>query len=346
MIFPLMLEELRKTGRGGWLDQEMERICDPANYLSDPQEAWKRGASPAASPEVLGRLKALVAWREREAQDKNLPRGRIVRMRRWPIWPAIRRAQDDLVKVRGLSAARRSNDIGSRLMSAVANAQTAVEGGNARARQQPSGPGQGRRAGRRPAETAAKDPGAGNRCCAAPAGAQRRSGGAGSRGAGRAVNPAGWRFEQFGRDALDLVEGRLAFAVNGRQAEDDTDGGRLMRIAMMIATLPALALAGCMATGESAPAGPPALTGECKADTLGKLHRAKATVEVGAAMLKASGARTLRWVPPHRRHHGFPRRSADRQPRRRPGNRAGKLRLTKPRLAPFLRRPLVTGDSP
>ena len=27
----------------------------------------------------------------------------------------------------------------------------------------------------------------------------------------------GWRFEQFGRDALDLVEGRLAFAVvNGK----------------------------------------------------------------------------------------------------------------------------------
>jgi ribonuclease D len=25
----------------------------------------------------------------------------------------------------------------------------------------------------------------------------------------------GWRFEQFGRDALDLVEGRLAFAVKG-----------------------------------------------------------------------------------------------------------------------------------
>ncbi len=39
----------------------------------------------------------------------------------------------------------------------------------------------------------------------------------------------GWRFEQFGRDALDLVEGRLAFAVQRRQAEDDADrsGGGL-----------------------------------------------------------------------------------------------------------------------
>ena len=27
----------------------------------------------------------------------------------------------------------------------------------------------------------------------------------------------GWRFEEFGRDALDLVEGRLAFAIeNGK----------------------------------------------------------------------------------------------------------------------------------
>ena len=34
----------------------------------------------------------------------------------------------------------------------------------------------------------------------------------------------GWRFEEFGRDALDLVEGRLAFAVARRQAGDDPDG--------------------------------------------------------------------------------------------------------------------------
>lgn len=71
-----------------------------------------------------------------------------------------------------------------------------------------------------------------------------------------------------------------------------------MRIAMMIAVLPALALTGCMAAGEGGPAGPPTLSGECKADALASFAGQKATAEVGAAMMKASGARTLRWVPP------------------------------------------------
>lgn len=71
-----------------------------------------------------------------------------------------------------------------------------------------------------------------------------------------------------------------------------------MRIAMMIATLPALVLTGCMAASEGTPAAPPALTGECKADALASFAGQKATAEVGAAMMKASGARTLRWVPP------------------------------------------------
>jgi ribonuclease D len=40
-IFPRMLEKLRKTGRGLWLDEEMERLADPANYFNDPEQAWR-----------------------------------------------------------------------------------------------------------------------------------------------------------------------------------------------------------------------------------------------------------------------------------------------------------------
>src|SRR5918994_5362653 len=41
-LFPRMLERLKTTGRGQWLDQEMERISDPANYVNDPAQAWKK----------------------------------------------------------------------------------------------------------------------------------------------------------------------------------------------------------------------------------------------------------------------------------------------------------------
>src|SRR4028119_1249435 len=72
-LFPKMLGRLRKTGRGDWLDQEMERIADPANYMNDPASAWKKVRVQSRKAEVLGRLKALAAWREAEARSKELP---------------------------------------------------------------------------------------------------------------------------------------------------------------------------------------------------------------------------------------------------------------------------------
>src|SRR3546814_11055522 len=57
----------------------MEKLADPAHYSVDPDNAWHRIKAPSRKPDVLGRLKALAAWREREARTKNLPRGRIVK---------------------------------------------------------------------------------------------------------------------------------------------------------------------------------------------------------------------------------------------------------------------------
>ena len=78
-IFPRMLEKLKKTGRGAWLDEEMERLADPSSFAFPPEDAWKRLKLPSRNPAVLGRLKALAAWRETEARAKNLPRGRIIK---------------------------------------------------------------------------------------------------------------------------------------------------------------------------------------------------------------------------------------------------------------------------
>src|SRR3546814_1255827 len=75
----MMLDKLIKTGRGHWLDEEMEKLADPANYSVDPDKAWQRIKVPTRKLDVLGRLQSLAAWREREARQKNLPRGRIVK---------------------------------------------------------------------------------------------------------------------------------------------------------------------------------------------------------------------------------------------------------------------------
>ena len=123
-IFPKMLARLRKTGRGEWLDQEMEKLADPANYRNDPDLAWLRIKAPGRNPAVLGRLKAIAAWREREAQDKNIPRGRIVRDETLAdIASHPPKSQADLAKVRGLSPGWKENEIGRRLMQTLERAK-------------------------------------------------------------------------------------------------------------------------------------------------------------------------------------------------------------------------------
>ncbi|WP_426164372.1 ribonuclease D [Sandarakinorhabdus sp. DWP1-3-1] len=122
-LFPKMVDKLRRTGRGAWLDDEMARACDPATYANDPDRAWQRLRLPSRKADVLGRLKALARWRELEAQDKDVPRGRIVKDETLgDLAGSPPRSQADLAKVRGLSAAWASNAIGDRLIRALQDA--------------------------------------------------------------------------------------------------------------------------------------------------------------------------------------------------------------------------------
>jgi ribonuclease D len=169
-IFPKLLQRLIKTGRGEWLDAEMEKLADPSNYANDAGNAWLKIKAAGRNPAMLGRLKALAAWREHEAQDKNIPRGRIARDETLAdIASHPPKAQADLAKVRGLSPGWKDNEIGKRLMQAIDNSKPLHED-ELPPRTRAAPPGQGRRAGGRSAETAAENPRARNRCCRPPAG--------------------------------------------------------------------------------------------------------------------------------------------------------------------------------
>jgi len=122
-MFLRMLTRLRKTGRGEWLDEEMARLAEPGNYVVNPETAWLRLKLPNRKPEVLGRLKALARWRELEARDKNVPRGRIVKDETLADLAASPPAtQADLARIRGLSPTWAQNAIGQRLLAAIASA--------------------------------------------------------------------------------------------------------------------------------------------------------------------------------------------------------------------------------
>ncbi len=217
-IFPMMLEKLRKTNRGHWLDEEMERLADPSNYQLDPDDAWQRVKIQSKKPDVLGRLRAIAAWREREARQKNLPRGRIAKdetLAELAAHPP--RQQDDLGRIRGLSATWRNNDIGARLMQAIERAEPMTREDMPAAA--PRGPSLGKDGAlvadllKLLLKIRAKEMNVAARLIARSEELEQLAAGVRE---GLAIL-TGWRAEVFGGDALELVEGRLGFTVkNGR----------------------------------------------------------------------------------------------------------------------------------
>lgn len=214
-IFPQILDRLIKTGRGAWLDAEMDSLADPENYRSDPGSAWKRIRQAGRNPQVLGRLKALAAWREGEAQHKDLPRGRIMRDETLAdIASHPPKKQADLAKVRGLSQAWKENDIGKRLMKVLADAEPLPK------EEMPPKIKRGAPLGKEGALVAdllklllkirSREIDIASRLLT-------RSSEMEALAAGVRDLPVleGWRYEVFGKDALQLVEGRTAFAVKG-----------------------------------------------------------------------------------------------------------------------------------
>lgn len=212
-IFPKMLKKLIKTGRGGWLNAEMEKLGDTENYRNDPSTSWKRIRSAGRNPQVLGRLKALAAWRESEAQHKDIPRGRIMRDETLAdIAGNPPKKQAELAKVRGLSNAWRDNDIGKRMMKVIEDAEPLPKD------EMPAKNTRGAPLGKEGALVAdllklllkirAREIDVASRLLT-------KSDELEALAAGLRDIPIleGWRYDVFGKDALALVEGKTGFAV-------------------------------------------------------------------------------------------------------------------------------------
>jgi ribonuclease D len=215
-LFPKMVEKLRRTGRGGWLDDEMARACDPVTYANDPDKAWLRLRLPSRKAEVLGRLKALARWREIEAQDKDVPRGRIVKDETLgDLAGSPPRSQADLAKVRGLSAAWATNPIGDRLIRALQEAEPLpADEMPAREPQRPGLSSEGALIAdllKLLLKIRSKESGVAPRLIVR--GDDLDALAAGVRDGLPVLD--GWRREVFGDDALALVEGNLGFVVKG-----------------------------------------------------------------------------------------------------------------------------------
>jgi ribonuclease D len=103
-IYERLDRQLDKNGRAVWLTEEMAVLTDPATYRVDPAEAWRRLKVRAGKPRFLAVLKEIAAWREEEAQRRDLPRNRLIRDEALlEIAAHMPTTVDDLARTRGLS---------------------------------------------------------------------------------------------------------------------------------------------------------------------------------------------------------------------------------------------------
>lgn len=78
-VYLTLLEDLKHRGRGHWVEDEMRVLTSPDTYRMEPDNAWKRLKSRVRKPKELAVLIEVAAWREREAQSRDVPRSRVLK---------------------------------------------------------------------------------------------------------------------------------------------------------------------------------------------------------------------------------------------------------------------------
>jgi ribonuclease D len=218
VIYRKLDARLVRTGRAGWLEEDLAALADPASYSVAPETAYRRIKTRSHQPPFLSVLRELAAWREREAQARDIPRPWLLRDEALvEIAHHTPRAASQLVRTRGLSRKLAEGETGEAILAAVARGLERVD----------SDP---------PEVEARRDIPRG----AAPVAdllkvllkikceqaevAQRLVASAddvetiAALGADAPVRAlAGWRRKVFGEDALKVRDGRLALAIEARK---------------------------------------------------------------------------------------------------------------------------------
>jgi len=78
-VYQALSRQLDEQQRTDWVREEMEVLTSPDTYQFEPEQAWKRLKLRARKPSELAVLQAVAAWREREAQSRDVPRGRVLK---------------------------------------------------------------------------------------------------------------------------------------------------------------------------------------------------------------------------------------------------------------------------
>jgi ribonuclease D len=216
-VYEKLTARLRVDGRLDWVGEEMSALADPNTYRVDPERAWERLKLRTGNRRQLALVKAIAAWREREAQRINIPRQRLVKDEQIPEIAALApHDAEALAKARGISAGFAQGKSGVSLLAVIAAAKALAEDDLPRAERPRDAP----RAS--PAlvallkvllNAAAEQNNVAARLVASSEDIEAL---ALDEGADNAALH-GWRREMFGEDALRLIHGEIALSAKGKR---------------------------------------------------------------------------------------------------------------------------------
>jgi ribonuclease D len=217
VVYERLTERLDKEGRLAWVGEEMAALAEPSTYRPDPETIWERLRPRTNNRRVLGAVRAVAAWREREAQRINIPRQRLVRDESLlEIAATMPDSVEALSRVRGVTRGFAEGNGGHGLLGALAQAAALPEDALPDSRAVREGPKPS------PALVAllkvllaekAESHDVAPRLLASSDDLDRLA----CEDSPEIPALHGWRMQVFGEDALALKAGRIALGVNGRR---------------------------------------------------------------------------------------------------------------------------------
>lgn len=215
VIYERLSAELRKNGREAWVQEELAVLTNPETYRCNPADAWQRLKFRSGAPRFVAAVRELARFREETAQQRNVPRNRILKDDALLELAAARPANgEDLGRSRLLQREARRGEIAEGILAAIRRAETLAP------KDIPAVPAS---APRRPGSEALADllkvllkaradaSGVAQKLIASSADLDAIA------ADDRAEVPAlsGWRYEIFGADALRLKRGEIALSAHG-----------------------------------------------------------------------------------------------------------------------------------
>lgn len=120
-IYDKLSLTLEKNGRTHWLGEEMAILADRATYEVKPEETWRRLKLRNPKPRTVAILREVAAWREREAQARDVPRSRVIRDEALlEIAAHPPKSREDLGRIRGFPRGIADGARGDAIIQAVA----------------------------------------------------------------------------------------------------------------------------------------------------------------------------------------------------------------------------------